>query len=338
MKKTFTASAGLIWTFWLLLGFGSVFFIFFAANARSAFGPEKELRVGYFPNVTHAHALIAQNMALEGRGWFEERLPGVTITWHGFNAGPSAMEALFAKAVDCTYVGPNPVLNAYLRAKGGVAVVSGAVRGGAGLVVPADSALSEPTHFKGKRIATPQLGNTQDIACRYWLTQAGLKVTMAGGDVSLIPVPNPSILPLFVKGEVDAAWTVEPWVSRLELEGRGKLLYAEPAATSLTTVLSANAAWADREPDLARRFSQAHQELTEWIRQNPDEAQRRVADELTRQMRRTFPLELVKHAWPRLVFENAVNAEDFIFSLKAAQDAGFVRNVNMGLEKLVAWP
>ena len=300
-----------------------------------AFGQEKSLRVGFFPNVTHAHALIAQNLAAEGRGWFEERLPEVRITWHSFNAGPTAMESLFAKAIDLTYVGPNPVLNAYLRARGGVAVVAGAVRGGAGLVVPAGSALSQPLDFKGKRIATPQLGNTQDIACRYWLTQAGLKVTMTGGDVKLIPVSNPSILPLFVKGEIDAAWTVEPWVSRLEMEAGGKLVYEEPPETSLTTLLAVSVAWAGTEPDMARRFTEAHRELTEWIRQNPQEAQKRVADELTRQMKREFPLDLVRHAWPRLFFENAVKSEEFDFSFKAAQEAGFIKNKGLGLEGLV---
>jgi NitT/TauT family transport system substrate-binding protein len=306
--------------------------------ASPAIGGEKILRVGFFPNLTHAHALIAQNFAAEGQGWFEARLPGAAITWHSFNAGPSAMEALFAKAVDLTYVGPNPVLNAYLRARGGVSVVAGAVRGGAGLVVPAGSSLARPADFKGKRIATPQLGNTQDIACRFWLSRAGLKVTMAGGDVSIVPVANPGILPLFVKGEVDAAWTVEPWVSRLEMEAGGRLMYAEPAETSLTTVLSANAAWAEAEPDLLRQFTEAHRELTGWIRQNPEEAQRRVADELTRQMRRTFPLALVQHAWPRLIFENAIESGEFVFSFKAAQEAGFVKNEAMSLEKLVTRP
>jgi NitT/TauT family transport system substrate-binding protein len=309
-----------------------------ALTAGPAFGQAKTLRVGFFPNVTHAQALIAQNLAAEGRGWFETRLPGVKITWHSFNAGPSAMESMFAKAIDLAYVGPNPVLNAYLRARGGVAVVAGAVRGGAGLVVPADSSLSQPLDFKGKRIATPQLGNTQDIACRWWLSQAGLKVTMTGGEVKIIPVANPGILPLFVQGEIDAAWTVEPWVSRLEMEAGGKLVYSEPAETSLTTVLSASVEYKEREAELVRKFTEAHRELTEWIKQNPEEAQKRVADELTRQMKREFPLDLVQHAWPRLVFENEVTAGEFEFAFEAAREAGFTKNEGFGLENLVAGP
>ncbi|MDR0528238.1 MAG: ABC transporter substrate-binding protein [Zoogloeaceae bacterium] len=299
---------------------------------------EKNLRVGFFPNVTHAQALIAQNMAAEGKGWFEARLPGVKIIWQSFNAGPSAMESLFAGAIDMTYVGPNPVLNAYLRSRGGVVAVSGAVRGGAGLVVPSGSSLRQPKDFRGKRIATPQLGNTQDIACREWLSQAGLKVGMTGGEASVIPVANPGILPLFIKGEIDAAWTVEPWVSRLEREGGGKLVYAEPAETSLTTVLAASAEFQKRDADLARRFTAAHRELTEWILRNPDEAQKRVAAELSRRMRREFPLDLVRHAWPRLVFENALTVKDFERNLAAARAAGFVKNEEFSLKGLAAAP
>ena len=317
------------------LGAALLSVILFSAPAA---GEEKTLRVGYFPNLTHAQALIAQNMAAEGRGWFEARLPGVTITWHSFNAGPSAMEALSAQAIDLTYVGPNPVLNSYLRAQGGVNVLAGAVRGGAGLVVPVESSRSKPADFKGKRIATPQTGNTQDIACRWWLSQAGLTVTLNGGEVSVVPVANQGILPLFVKRLVDAAWTVEPWISRLEMEAGGKLVYSEPAATSLTTVLAAGAGYLEREAGLVQKFTQAHRELTEWIKQNPKEAQKRVAEELTRQTKSEFPLDLVRHAWPRLIFENKVTDREFEFSFKAAKEAGFIKDEDMDPEGLVAAP
>lgn len=317
----------------LLKGF---FLALVLALPVAALAEEKTIEIGFFPNLTHAHALIAQNMAAEGKGWFESRLPGVTVNWHSFNAGPSAMEALFAKSVHLTYVGPNPVLNAYLRSKGGVRVISGAVRGGAGLLVPQDSPLVVPADFKGKRVATPQLGNTQDIACRFWLTQAGLTVTMTGGDVSIIPTPNPSILPLFTDGQVDAAWTVEPWLSRLETEANARLLYAEPAEISLTTVLSVSENFLKDEPQLTRDFAAAHHALSQWIIENPEEAQKRVAAELTRQMRREFPLELVRKAWPRLVFDDALSAVDFEFAFKAAKSAGFVKGEPEDIQDLVS--
>lgn len=302
----------------------SIIFVLTLMTATGLCG-ERVLSIGYFPNITHAHALVAQNMSAEGEGWYERYLPGVKLQWRPFNAGPSAMESLFAKAVDMTYVGPSPVLNAFIRSRGGVMVVSGAVRGGAGLVVIKNSELSKPKDFMGKRIATPQLGNTQDVACRHWLKEAGLKVTLSGGDVIVTPTPNSNMLPLFLTGQVDAAWTVEPWLSRLEMEAGAELVYSEPAETSLTTVLAASRDYAAKEPGTMEAFIRAHTELTDWIKQHPEEAKQRVTAELSRQMKREFPSSITKRAWPRLIFNNAVSGQEFAFSLKAAQASGFLQ-------------
>ncbi len=303
-------------------------FLFFCTLAALPASSQAEttVRLGYFPNITHAHALIARNMAAEGKGWFEERIPGLRLEWVSFNAGPSAMEALFAKTVDLSYVGPNPALNAHIRSRGEeVRVVAGAVRGGAALVRGKNSSLAAAGDFRGKRIATPQLGNTQDIACRHWLSKAGLAVTMTGGEVSVIPTPNAAMPALLARGDVEAAWTVEPWVSRLEQESGGTVIFFEPPERSLTTVLVSSRKFMENAPDLLRQIINAHRELSLWIQEHPEEARQRVAAELTRQTRRTFPLDLVVHAWPRLVFDDAISTADFAFSLEAARDAGFIK-------------
>ena len=298
----------------------------------------QEIRVGYFPNVTHAHALIAQNMAEEGKGWFEQRLPGVRLRWMSFNAGPSAMEAFFAKNLDITYVGPGPALNAFIRSKGEeVRVVAGALRGGSALVTPKNSALKNPVDFKGKRVATPQLGNTQDIACRNWFIQSGLHTTMTGGDVLIVPVQNSAMPALFARGDVDAAWTVEPWVSYLEIENGAQVIHSEPAKQSITTLLVSSAHFQSTNKELLKKFVEAHIQLNKWIQENPEEAQKRVSAELSRQMKREFPLKLVVHAWPRLVFDTAITIEDFKFSLLAAQNAGFLKGEHK-LDKLIFQP
>ena len=163
------------------------------------------------------------------------------IEWYAYNAGPSAMEAIFANSLDLTYVGPNPALNAYARSRGEeVRVVAGAVNGGSALVVQPDSGLAKPADFRGKRIATPQFGNTQDVAARAWLVAGGLRITQTGGDAQVLPTANPDQLALFQSKQLDAVWTVEPWVSRLELEAGGKVLVEEKDA--VTTVLVASAA------------------------------------------------------------------------------------------------
>ena len=197
---------------------------------------EDTIRVGHFPNITHVQGLVAQHLSRTGHGWFEERLgTDVKIEWYIYNAGPSAMEAILADSIDLTYVGPSPTLNAYAKSNGEeVRIIAGAAAGGAALVVQPDSGLQQPADFRGKTIATPQLGNTQDIACRAWLANGGLKITQTGGDAFLVPTPNPDQLTLFQQKKIDAVWTVEPWVSRLEREAGGKVL-VEQSRESITS-------------------------------------------------------------------------------------------------------
>ena len=157
------------------------------------------LRVGHFPNITHVQALVAHGLSRKGKGWFEQRVgPDVRIEWFVYNAGPSAMEAIFAGSIDLTYVGPSPAINAYAKARGDdIRIGAGAAEGGAALVVQANAGLLTPADFRGKKIATPQLGNTQDVAARAWLSAGGLKITLTGGDAQVIPTANPDQLSLF---------------------------------------------------------------------------------------------------------------------------------------------
>jgi len=284
------------------------------------------LRVGYFPNITHAQGVIGAQTTREGHGWFEQRLgPDVTIHWFPFNAGPSAMEAIFAGSIDLAYVGPNPALNAYIKSRGAeVRVLTGAAAGGAALVVPADGRLRSAADFRGKRLATPQLGNTQDVAARVWLKRHGYRVTLTGGDVPVIPTPNADQLALFEQGKVDAVWTVEPWVSRLELEAGGRVLLEQNEA--VTTVLVASASFLRTQPGLAQRFVAAHGELTAWVNQQPDEARAKVRAGLSAVMRREMSAALIEHAWPRLRFTVAVTREQFEELVREAQSVGFLRD------------
>src|SRR6201989_1383294 len=167
---------------------------------------EQTIRVGHFPNVTHVQALVAHNFSRQGKGWFEERLgAGTKIEWFVYNAGPSAMEAIFAQSIDLTYVGPGPALNAYNKSNGEeIRLIAGAANGGAALVVQPDQPRKAPTDFRGKKIATPQLGNTQDISCRAWLVSGGLKITQLGGDAQVLPTQNPDQISLFHQKKVDA--------------------------------------------------------------------------------------------------------------------------------------
>lgn len=284
------------------------------------------LRVGYFPNITHAQGVIGRETSREGHGWFEQRLgPDVTIQWFSFNAGPSAMEAIFAGSIDLTYVGPNPALNAYIRSRGDeIRVLAGAAEGGAALVVAGDGRIKTPADFRGKIVATPQFGNTQDVAARAWLKRQGFKITQTGGDVFIVPTANPDQLPLFQTGRIDAVWTVEPWVSRLEQEAGGKVFLEQ--ADVVTTLLVTSVRFLKEHPELAGKFRAAHAELTQWINTHGDEARAVVRAGLSAEMRREFPAGLVASAWPRLHFTADLQPAQIEGLVADAQSAGFLRD------------
>ncbi len=299
------------------------------------------LRIGHFPNITHVQALVARNMARSGHGWFEQRLdPGTRLEWYIYNAGPGAMEAIFAQSIDLTYVGPSPAINAYARSRGAeVRIVSGAVNGGSALVVQPGENLRVPVDFRGKRIGTPELGNTQDVAARAWLAAGGVRVTQTGGEAQLIPTANPDQLTLFQTKQLDAVWTVEPWVSRLELNAGGQILVDDH--DSVTTVLVARADFLASQLPLVKRFVGAHAELTQWIIAHPTESQAMVREELSAETHGAMPAALVAQAWKRITPTTNVSLAALKQYVAAAQQAGFLRSVpELGpiLDPLVVGP
>ena len=297
--------------------------IVFAAGR--GFAEQTVLRVGHFPNITHAQALVASQLTREGKGWFEPRLGGdVKIEWFVYNAGPSAMEAIAANSIDMTYAGPNPALNLYSRSQGEeIRIIAGAANGGAALVVQGDGRLSKPADFRGKAIGTPQMGNTQDVACRAWLRKQGYRITQLGGDVKVLPTANPDQLQLFAAGKLDGVWTVEPWVSRLELEAKGTVFIEEKDA--ITTVLVSSAKLLAQKRELVKKFAAAHAELTAWINENPAEAKKLVNAALKKVTKREMPAELIEKSWARLHFTAEIDPAALAHFVAEAQSVGFLK-------------
>jgi NitT/TauT family transport system substrate-binding protein len=295
------------------------------------------IRFGHFPNITHAQGVIAHALSRQGKGWFEERLgPNVEIQWFTYNAGPSAMEGIFARSLHVTYVGPSPALNAYFKSNGEeIRVISGAANAGAALVVKADSSIKTPADFRGKKIATPHLGNTQDISCRAWLKGHGFNVTLTGGDVSVIPTANPDQMALFQRGAVDAVWTVEPWVTRLERETKARVFLEDKE--TITTWLVSSAKFLHDRRDLAKKIADANVELTKWIQENETEAQRLLIEELKAETRTEFPPDAVAQAWKRIQFTSDVSRDLIAKSVKDGKDAGFLKG-STDTSKLIEIP
>ncbi|WP_232212375.1 ABC transporter substrate-binding protein [Candidatus Nitrosopumilus sediminis] len=194
-----------------------------ALNSSNA-SDENKLRIAYFPNIGHAIAIVGME-----KGFFETSLGNTTqIETRVFDSGPQAIESLFANSIDLAYVGPGPAINGFLNSENhNVKILAGAASGGASFIVHPLSEINSASDFAGKKIAAPQIGNTQDVSLRYYLSENGLKSAEKGGSVVIYNIPNPDIYTLFVKGDIDGAWVAEPWATILETELNGKRLFHE---------------------------------------------------------------------------------------------------------------
>lgn len=283
------------------------------------------VRIGYFPNITHSQAIIGL-----ARGDFQEALgPGVTIEPVMFNAGPSAIEALFAGEIDMTYIGPNPAITGFVRSDGeALRIVCGATSGGASLVVADSSGIASGADLSGRRLATPQLGNTQDVALRGYLAANGLSTTDKGGTVEIVPTENPQILELLRQGQIDGAWVPEPWASRLVVEAGGRILVDErdlwPGGQFVTAHLIASTAFLEQHPDLVRRWITAHVRITLWERDNPEEAKALLNAQIATLTGREIPPAVLDSAWSRMTPTWDPVRSSLSASAQAAWQAGFL--------------
>jgi sulfonate transport system substrate-binding protein len=283
------------------------------------------VRVGAFPNITHAQAMVGK-----ANGWFEKALgPSAKIQWTSFNAGPSAIEALFSGAIDMTYVGPNPAIAGYVRSNGeALRVVAGAASGGVALVVRNDSGINKPEDFHGKRVASPQLGNTQDVALRAWLKAHGMKSTDKGGDVQVIPLANPDQLTLFLQKQLDASWAPEPWATRLIHEGNAHLFLDErdlwPQRQFVITHLIVRTKFLREHPDVVKKWIAANVDLTDWINGHPPEAKTILNQQLQKETGKALSATVLDEAFGRLQITYDPLRSSLLTSARSAYEAGFL--------------
>jgi NitT/TauT family transport system substrate-binding protein len=262
---------------------------------------DSALRLGYFPNVTHSQALIGVK-----RGDFGKIRPLV------FNAGPSVIEALFAGQIDIAYVGPNPAINGFVQSHGkALRIIAGATSGGAALVMT-----NRPYSVLKLRLASPQLGNTQDVALRRWLAKGRMKA-------EIVPTPNPQILDLFRRGDIDGAWVPEPWASRLVYEAGGVVLVDErslwPHGDFVTAQVIASTKFLEAHPDQVRRFLEAHVAITRWELAHPAEARAIVNEEIGRLTGKKLSDKVLTSAWNHM----RPTWDPIASSLKESADAAY---------------
>ena len=271
------------------------------AATAAANSPVVTLHLGYFPNLTHATALVGVH-----DGIFAQALgPGVKLETATFNAGPAEVSALFAGALDAAYFGPNSAINAFTQSGGAaIVVVSGATSGGAELVVK--PSITDAAQLKGTKLASPQLGNTQDVALRYWLRQHGLKTdTQGGGDVSILPQANSTAITAFETGSIDGGWLPEPYAAQLVKAG-GHVLVDErslwPGGAFATTVLAVRKQFLAAHPDVVKALIAGQVHANDFVNQHPQQAQADAAAEIGAISGKAPSSAVVVAAWPEMTF------------------------------------
>ena len=272
-----------------------------AAKAKSS--DPVTLRLGYFPNVTHASAIVGVES-----GIFAKKLgANVNLDLHTFNSGTEALQAFQAEALDASYIGPSPTITAWTKLNKGVKIISGSASGGASFVV--NTSISSAADLKGKIVASPQLGNTQDVALRTWLKSKGLSTdTTGGGDVSIRPQDNATTLNAFKAGDLAGAWVPEPWATRLVNEGGGKILVDEadlwPGGRYVTTQLIVTTSFLKDHPDVVQKLVNGQVAANDYIKTNPFDAQTDVSNNIARITGKPIPGDLVIASFKNIEFTN----------------------------------
>lgn len=295
---------------------------------------KQTVKIGYFPNITHSQAVAGI-----ANGKFQEALGNdIKIETKTFNAGPSEIEALFAGEIDLGYIGPNPAVNGYVKSKGeSLRIISGATSGGAVLVLQPELAEKFKTEgtkvLEGKKIASPQQGNTQDVALRHYLKENNLE-----GKTEIVPIANADQLTMFVQKELDGAWAPEPWGARLVAEAGGKIAIDErdlwPNKKFCTANVIVNTKFLNEHRDLVKKWLTAHVELTKWINNNPKDAQEILNKEIERLTTKKLADDVLTKAWKRLDVTNDPVKDSVMTSADWAFEHGFLGEEKLDLTNL----
>jgi NitT/TauT family transport system substrate-binding protein len=297
-------------------------------DKSSASGDASTIRLGYFPNITHAPALVGVN-----KGFYKDALGSTKLETKTFNAGGDALQALLSGAIDATYMGPNPAITGWAQTQGtGLKIIAGSTSGGAGLVV--QPTITGVQDLKGKKVATPQLGNTQDVALRSWLKGQGLTTdTQGGGDVSITPAANSATLQSFAQGSIAGAWLPEPYLSQLVLQSKGKLLVDEktlwPQGQFVTTQLVVTQSFLKKYPDTVKKLLQGQLKSIDYIASNKSDAQAAANAQIQSLTGKPLKDDVLQAAFSNLSFTNDPIASSLYTGAQHAEAVGLLKTVDL---------
>ena len=300
---------------------------------------QDKIRVAFFPSISHAAPIVGIE-----NGVFE-RISGeeIKIETKLFDSGPQVIESIFAGSIDVAYVGPGPVINGFLKSDGNdVRILAGAASGGASFIVQQDSGLDSIENFDGKRIASPQISNSQDVSLRYYLESNDLKPVEKGGTVFVLNISNPDIYTLFAKGEIDGAWVPEPWATMLVEELDGVRLFNEeklwPNEEFASVLLIVRTDYLENNPDLVQNWLKSHEETVIWINANPNKSKSIFESFLKKHMGKSLPIKIIDESFSNLTITSDPIKSSVLTFAERADSLGYLGRTGYNLDGIFYQP
>ena len=275
---------------------------FVGVSQSSSDASENKIRVAFFPSIIHAVPIVG----MENQTFADNLDDDLAIQVKIFDSGPQVIESIFSNSVDIAYVGPGPVINGFLKSDGkDLKILAGAANGGASFVIQKNSGLEMIENYSGKRVAAPQISNTQDVSLRHYLAENGLKSAEKGGDVFVLNISNPDIYTLFAKGDIDGAWVPEPWATMLVEELNGTRLYDEsefwPENQFSSVLLIGRSDYIEKNPEIIKKWINANEKTVQWINDNPDESKKLYNEFMKSYMGKTLPENIVEKSFSNII-------------------------------------
>ena len=282
---------------------------------------QNKIRVAFFPSIVHAVPIIGMETQIFANNLNDDLDIEVKI----FDSGPQVIESIFSNSVDIAYVGPGPVINGFLKSDGNdLKILAGAANGGASFVIQKNSGLELIENYSGKRVAAPQISNTQDVSLRHYLAENGLKSAEKGGDVFVLNIANPDIYTLFAKGDIDGAWVPEPWATMLVEELDGIRLFDEnefwPENKFSSVLLIGRSDYIEKNPEIIKKWINANEKTVQWINNHPDESKKLYNEFLKSYMGRTLPENIVEKSFSNIIITSEP-LENSVYTFAERADA-----------------
>jgi len=286
---------------------------------------ENKIRVAFFPSIVHAVPIVG----IENQTFANNLGDDMEIEIKVFDSGPQVIESIFSNSVDVAYVGPGPVINGFLKSDGNdLKILAGAANGGASFIIQKDSGLDSIENFSGKRVAAPQISNTQDVSLRHYLAENGLKSAEKGGDVFVLNISNPDIYTLFAKGDIDGAWVPEPWATMLVEELNGVRLFDEnqfwPGNQFSSVLLIGRADYIEKNPDIVKKWINANKKTADWINQNPEDSKTLYNDFMKSHMGKTLPEKIVEESFSYIIITSEPLQNSVYIFAERADSLGYL--------------